>query len=91
MSTSAITIPAAHELTRPEEGVDRYAGIKQYSLAQIFAAGNRAMVKPSEYTPATSELMRELAAQRFDADELSFLLGGIEVGEEFASKLEQLS
>ena len=37
MSTSAIPIPAAHELTRPEEGVDRYAGIKQYSLAQIIA------------------------------------------------------
>src|SRR5262245_18526153 len=53
-------------------------------IAQIFAAGNRAMVKPSEYTPATSELMRELAEQRFDADELSFVLGDVEIGAEFA-------
>jgi coniferyl-aldehyde dehydrogenase len=27
-------------------------------LAGVLAAGNRAMIKPSEYTPATSELMR---------------------------------
>jgi coniferyl-aldehyde dehydrogenase len=53
-------------------------------IAQIFAAGDRAMVKPSEYTPATSELMRELVEQRFDANELAFFLGGMEVGEAFA-------
>jgi coniferyl-aldehyde dehydrogenase len=53
-------------------------------LAQIFAAGNRAMVKPSECTPATSELMRELASKQFNQDELAFFTGGIEVGQAFA-------
>ncbi|APR77149.1 Aldehyde dehydrogenase [Minicystis rosea] len=54
-------------------------------LAQIFAAGNRAMVKPSEYTPETSALMADLVAERFDESELAFFLGGPDVGEAFAS------
>ncbi len=53
-------------------------------LANIFAAGNRAMVKPSEFTPATSELMAELAAKLFDPAELAFITGGPEVGKAFA-------
>jgi membrane protease YdiL (CAAX protease family) len=35
VSTSSVTIPAPRELTVQEEGVERYAGVKQYSLAQI--------------------------------------------------------
>ena len=54
-------------------------------LADIFAAGNRAMVKPSEFTPRTSALMAELAAKHFDATELAFIVGGPEVGKEFSS------
>ncbi|MDC0668360.1 coniferyl aldehyde dehydrogenase [Nannocystis radixulma] len=53
-------------------------------LAQIFAAGNRAMVKPSEHTPRTSETMRDLAAQYFPEHELAFVLGGPAVGKAFA-------
>ncbi len=53
-------------------------------LANIFAAGNRAMVKPSEYTPVTSALMAELAASLFDASELAFITGGPEVGKAFS-------
>ncbi|PCC72132.1 coniferyl-aldehyde dehydrogenase [Nannocystis exedens] len=53
-------------------------------LAQIFAAGNRAMVKPSEHTPRTAELMRELAAKFFPEHELAFILGGADVGKAFA-------
>jgi coniferyl-aldehyde dehydrogenase len=53
-------------------------------LAQIFAAGNRAMVKPSEFTPQTSELMAALAKERFDPAELAFFTGGVEVGHAFA-------
>ena len=52
-------------------------------LAGIFAAGDRAMVKPSEFTPASSELMAELAARYFDETELVFVLGGPEVGKAF--------
>ncbi|MGB7404318.1 MAG: coniferyl aldehyde dehydrogenase [Pacificimonas sp.] len=53
-------------------------------LAQIFAAGNRAMVKPSEFTPETSDLMSRLAGQYFDETELAFINGGPEIGKAFA-------
>ncbi|MDZ4277322.1 MAG: aldehyde dehydrogenase family protein, partial [Erythrobacter sp.] len=32
-------------------------------LMQVFAAGNRAMIKPSEFTERTSELMAQLTAE----------------------------
>ncbi|MEO8753242.1 MAG: coniferyl aldehyde dehydrogenase [Casimicrobiaceae bacterium] len=47
------------------------------------AAGNRVLLKPSELTPATSELLRELVAARFDADEFSVVVGDAEVGKAF--------
>ncbi|WP_066545940.1 MULTISPECIES: aldehyde dehydrogenase family protein, partial [unclassified Sphingomonas] len=53
-------------------------------LAGVFAAGNRAMVKTSEFTPATAALFEELAAKYFAADELVFVSGGPDVGKAFA-------
>ena len=53
-------------------------------LAGIFAAGNRAIVKTSEYTPATAALFEELVGGYFAADELAFVSGGPEVGKAFA-------
>ena len=53
-------------------------------LAGIFAAGNRAMVKTSEFTPVTAALFEELCPQYFDASELAFVGGGPEVGKAFA-------
>ncbi|MBO9622747.1 MAG: coniferyl aldehyde dehydrogenase [Sphingomonas sp.] len=53
-------------------------------LAGIFAAGNRAMVKTSEFTPVTAALFEELAPRYFAADELAFVSGGPEVGKIFA-------
>lgn len=53
-------------------------------LAQIFAAGNRAMVKPSERTPRTSALMAELVSKQFREAECAFVLGGPDVGKAFA-------
>lgn len=52
-------------------------------LAGVIAAGNRALVKPSEFTPATSELMAELAGKYFAPDELAFVTGGPDVGKAF--------
>lgn len=54
-------------------------------LAGILAAGNRAMIKPSEITPATSELMARLIGEAFDATEIAVFTGGPEVGEAFAA------
>jgi coniferyl-aldehyde dehydrogenase len=53
------------------------------ALAGIFAAGNRAMLKPSEFTPATSALLKQLLDARFDADELATVLGDAQTGAAF--------
>jgi coniferyl-aldehyde dehydrogenase len=53
-------------------------------LAGILAAGNRAMIKPSEFTPATSQLMAEMFAEAFDETEIAVFTGGPEVGQAFA-------
>ena len=52
-------------------------------LAGVFAAGNRAMIKPSEFTEATSELMKNLIAKYYDEAEVAVVTGGPEVGAEF--------
>lgn len=54
-------------------------------LAGVFAAGNRAMVKTSEFTPATAALFEELAPQFFDPTELVFVSGGPDVGQAFSA------
>jgi len=54
-------------------------------LAGIFAAGNRVMIKPSEYTPRSSELMARLFHQAYDESEVAVILGGPEVGHAFSS------
>ncbi|MEM7692431.1 MAG: coniferyl aldehyde dehydrogenase [Pseudomonadota bacterium] len=53
-------------------------------LAGILAAGNRAMIKPSEFTPATSELMAEMIAEAYDEKEIAIFTGGPEVGQAFS-------
>ena len=53
-------------------------------LAGIFAGGNRAMVKTSEYTLVTAALFEEITPKYFAADELAFVSGGPEVGKAFA-------
>lgn len=54
-------------------------------LVDALAAGNRAMLKPSELTPAFSELLRHLISERFDESEVAVITGGVEVGQAFAS------
>jgi coniferyl-aldehyde dehydrogenase len=54
-------------------------------LAGILAAGNRAMIKPSEFTPRSSALMQRMIAKAFDETELTVITGGSEVGEQFSS------
>ena len=54
-------------------------------LAGIIAAGNRAMIKPSEFTPATSELMATMFASAFSEEEIAVFTGGPEIGQAFAS------
>ncbi|MBX3564353.1 MAG: coniferyl aldehyde dehydrogenase [Sphingomonas sp.] len=53
-------------------------------LAGVLAAGNRAMVKTSEFTPSVAALFEEVAGKYFAEDELAFVSGGPEVGKAFA-------
>jgi coniferyl-aldehyde dehydrogenase len=55
------------------------------AIAGAFAAGNRVMLKPSEFTPETSALMARLIDLYFDEDELAVVLGGPDVGAAFAA------
>ena len=54
-------------------------------LAGVLAAGNRAMAKTSEYTPATAALFEEVVGQYFASEEVAIVTGGPEVGQAFAS------
>ena len=53
-------------------------------LMQVFAAGNRAMIKPSEFTEKTSLLTRELVEEYFTQDECAVITGGPEVAAAFS-------
>jgi len=54
-------------------------------LGGILAAGNRAMIKPSEFTPATSEVMKEMVSEAWDPKEVMLFTGGPEVGQAFSA------
>lgn len=54
-------------------------------LAGVLAAGNRAMIKPSELTPHTSALMAQITAGAFDADEVTIVEGGVDVASRFSA------
>ena len=58
-------------------------GLTVGPLAQALAAGNRAMIKPSEFTERTSEAMAEAFAAFFAEDEVAVVLGGPDVGQAF--------
>ncbi|MBO6765003.1 coniferyl aldehyde dehydrogenase [Maricaulis sp.] len=83
-------LPGKAEIRREPKGV---AGIVspwnypfQLAMAPLVAAlgaGCRAMIKPSEYTPATAELMKRLLADAFEEDHVAVITGGPAVGEAF--------
>ncbi|VXD04176.1 putative coniferyl aldehyde dehydrogenase [Pseudomonas sp. 9AZ] len=54
------------------------------ALASVFAAGNRAMLKPSELAPESSRVMKELIERHFDPSELTVVLGEAAVGQAFS-------
>jgi len=53
-------------------------------LVAALAAGNRAMLKPSELVPETAALLRDLVAETFPADQVTVVTGGAEVGDAFS-------
>ena len=53
-------------------------------LVDALAAGNRAMLKPSEMTPRFSEVLQRLVVERFDPGEVTVATGGVDVAEAFS-------
>jgi coniferyl-aldehyde dehydrogenase len=53
-------------------------------LAGVLAAGNRAMIKPSEFTPVTSALLKQVLEAAFDLTEIAVVTGGSEAGKAFS-------
>lgn len=51
-------------------------------LAGALAAGNTAILKPSELTPNTSELLSNLINEYFSSDTVAVCTGGVEVSQE---------
>lgn len=52
-------------------------------LVGALAAGNRAMIKTSEFAPAIGELLKELLAEIYAEDEVAVFTGGVEVATAF--------
>jgi coniferyl-aldehyde dehydrogenase len=60
----------------------------QLALAPLIgalAAGNRALIKPSELTPAFSKVLASAVAEKFAADEVSVVTGDASVGKLFCT------
>lgn len=80
--------PARGELRRQPKGVVGILSPWNYPfqlavvpLTAAVAAGNRVLLKTSEYTPATSQLLVNLVRACFKEDEVLVLEGGPELGE----------
>ena len=92
MPTAMTYLPGRSRLLRQPLGV---VGIispwnypLQLALAPLvgaLAAGNRAMLKPSEFTPRLSEVLRRRIAQVFAEDEVAVVVGDAEVGKAFSA------
>jgi len=54
-------------------------------LIGALGAGNRAMIKPSEYTPLFSKLLKKVLGKVFSEDEVYVALGGVDVATCFSS------
>jgi coniferyl-aldehyde dehydrogenase len=89
--TSFVFLPARVELRPQPLGVVGIISPWNYPvqlalspLVGVLAAGNRAIIKPSELVPETAALLRDLVAETFPPDQVAVVTGGPEVGEVFA-------
>ncbi|MDE2436198.1 MAG: coniferyl aldehyde dehydrogenase [Sphingomonadales bacterium] len=60
-------------------------GMVMVPMAGILAAGNRVMIKPSEFTERVSDLFAEIVPKYFAEEEMAVFTGGAEVGAAFSS------
>ncbi|MEM1380790.1 MAG: aldehyde dehydrogenase family protein [Pseudomonadota bacterium] len=78
-------MPASSSIVPEPYGVALIIGAWNYPLQEVFgplagaiAAGNCAVLKPSEQAPNASALLREIAEQALDSDAFATVLGGAE-------------
>ncbi|MEX5687615.1 MULTISPECIES: coniferyl aldehyde dehydrogenase [Pseudomonas] len=55
-------------------------------LASVLAAGNRAILKPSDVVPRTAELVAQLFAEHLDPLEIGVVTGDVELAEAFSAQ-----
>ncbi len=54
-------------------------------MIEMLAAGNRVIVKPSEFTPACAELLSEMVSQAFDPSLVYVANGGLDLARAFSA------
>jgi coniferyl-aldehyde dehydrogenase len=54
-------------------------------VATAIAAGNRVMLKPSEFTPKTNDVLTAMLGEIFDEDQVAIVAGDAKVGAAFAA------
>ena len=54
-------------------------------LTEMLAAGNRVIIKPSEYTPACGALLAEMVAAAFDPAVVHVVNGGLDLAQAFSA------
>ena len=59
-------------------------GLTVAPLTSALAAGNRALLKPSEFVPETAAMFAEVVPKYFSKDEVAVVTGGAEVSQQFA-------
>ena len=52
-------------------------------LVEMLAAGNRVIIKPSDYTPACADLLRRMVSETFPEDLVAVSVGGLTLAREF--------
>jgi coniferyl-aldehyde dehydrogenase len=52
-------------------------------LVEMLAAGNRVIIKPSDYTPACAALLRKMVSETFPEDVVAVSVGGLMLAREF--------
>jgi len=59
-------------------------GLTVAPLTGALAAGNRALLKPSEFVPETAALFADVVPKYFSEDEVAVVTGGAEISQRFA-------
>ena len=59
-------------------------GLTVAPLTSALAAGNRALLKPSEYVPETAALFADVVPKYFSADEVAVVTGDAQTSQHFA-------